>query len=279
MPVKLTSITGEARPGGEISINGTLVNWIEEVIFNDGISVKEFVSKTTTELKVKVPINAQSGILVFKSGGTDPESFASETALTVTLPAVTSLSPASIRVHTGNLTITGTDLDLVTSITFGGDKTVASFESQSATEIVVQVPAGALKGKLTLKQASPVNVVTTTDLVIILPVGTSIAPKPAKPGIDNVTITGTDLDLVKSITLPVSGVMQAANFISQSSTQIVFLLPAGTKSGGVSYTTIHDYTNLIGVTLVVPAPGPPPLTITMFDETPAPGGGDWSWTR
>src|ERR1043165_2605018 len=55
VPVKITSITGEARPGGEISIKGTLVNWIEEVVFNDGISVKDFVSKSTTELKEKVP--------------------------------------------------------------------------------------------------------------------------------------------------------------------------------------------------------------------------------
>ncbi len=255
VPVKITSITAEARPGAEISIKGTLVNWIEEIVFNDGISVTEFVSKSTTELKVKVPINAQSGILIFKSGGTDPESFASETELTGTLPAVTSLSPASVR-HTENLTITGTDLDLVTSITFPGDKTVVAFESQSATEIVVKVPAGALKGKLVLKQASPVSVTTATDLIIILPVGTAVAPKPAKPGVDNLTITGTDLDLVKSLTLPASGVLEASGFISQSPTQIVFLVPDGTKSGGISYTTIHDYTSILGVTIIVPAPGP-----------------------
>ncbi|MEI9922115.1 MAG: IPT/TIG domain-containing protein [Bacteroidota bacterium] len=278
VPVKITSITAEARPGAEISIKGTLVNWIEEIVFNDGISVTEFVSKSTTELKVKVPINAQSGILIFKSGGTDPESFASETELTVTLPAVTSLSPASVR-HTENLTITGTDLDLVTSITFPGDKTVVAFESQSATEIVVKVPAGALKGKLVLKQASPVSVTTATDLIIILPVGTAVAPKPAKPGVDNLTITGTDLDLVKSLTLPASGVLEASGFISQSPTQIVFLVPDGTKSGGISYTTIHDYTSILGVTIIVPAPGPLPLNITMYDETPATGGGDWSWNK
>lgn len=280
VPVVITTITPEARPGGEISIKGTLVNWIEEIVFNDGISVlsKDFTSKTVQELKVKVPLDAQSGFLIFRSGGVKPESFASTEQLKVTLPAVTSIAPASVK-HTGDLTITGTDLDLVTSITFAGDKTVAEFKSQSATEIVVAVPGGALKGKITLKQVSPINVVTTQELTIILPAGTAITPKPAKPGIDNVTITGTNLDLVKQLTLPSSGPLAAANFLTHTETQIVFALPTGTKSGGIIYTTIHDYTSNLGVTLVVPSAGPPPLPIAVFDETIAPGGGDWSWEK
>jgi hypothetical protein len=277
VPVVISSITAEARPGANITISGTLVNWIEEIVFNDGISVTEFVSKSTTELVVTVPENAQTGFLIFKSGGTDPETFASEEELVVTLPVVTSLAPTSAR-HTASVTITGTDLDLVKSILFAGDKSVAVFESQTPTEIVVAVPAGALKGKLTLKQASPIDVVTSQELTIILPVGTAISPKPAIPGTDNITITGTDLDLIKELTLPTSGALAATSFISQSPTQIVFALPVGTKSGGVIYTTIHDYSGNLGVTIVVPAPGPPPLVITMFDETTAPGGGNWSWS-
>lgn len=280
VPVTISSITEVAKPGSEISIKGTLVNWIEEIVFNDGISVTsdEFTSKSPTEIKVIVPINAQSGFLIFKSGGTKPLSFASEAELTLKQPVVSSLSPTSSK-HEDAITLSGTDLDLVTAIIFPGDKTVATFESQSATEIVVKVPVGALKGKLTLKQPSPVNVVTTQELTIILPAGTAIAPKPAKPGVDNVTITGTNLDLVKSFTLPSSGVLDASSFVSQSATEIVFLLPEGTKSGGVIYTTVHGYTSNLGVTIVVPSPGPLPLEISMYDETIAPGGGDWSWNK
>lgn len=280
VPVKITSITGEIRPGAELSIKGTLVNWIEEIIFNDGISVKseEFTSKSPTEIKVIVPVNAQSGFLIFKSGGTKPLSFASETELIVKVPDVTALSPASSK-HEGTITLTGTDLDLVTAIVFPGDKTVATFESKTSTEIVVKVPVGALKGKLTLKQASPVSIVTTQELTIILPAGTAITPKPAKPGVDNVTITGTNLDLVQSFTLPSFGLLEGTQFLTHTETEISFLLPEGTKSGGVIYTTIHGYTNNLGVTIVVPAPGPLPLEITMYDETIAPGGGDWSWNK
>jgi hypothetical protein len=276
VPVVISSITPEARPGANISIKGTLVNWIEEVTFSDEIVVTEFVSKTLNEVVVKVPIEAQTGFLIFGTGGTEPLSFASDEELIVTLPAVTSINPEAVR-HTSNLSITGTDLDLVTSIVFQGDLTVTNFVSQSSTEIVVAVPAGALKGRLTLKQASPVDVVTTQELKIILPIGTAVAPKPAVPGTDNITITGTDLDLVAELTLPSAPTIPATSFISQSTTQIVLAVPVGAKSGGIAYKTIHGYSNNLGVSLIIPAPGPTPLAITLYDETMAPGGGDWSW--
>src|SRR5690606_12067762 len=109
-----------------------------------------------------------------------PLSFVSEEDLIVTLPVVTAMDPTSIK-HTENVTITGTDLDLVTSVIFAGDKTVTAFSSQSETELVVEVPVGALNGKLTLTQESPVDVVTDSELTIILPAGTSVSPTPAVP--------------------------------------------------------------------------------------------------
>src|SRR5690606_18056373 len=46
VPVEITSITEEAKPGTEITIAGSKVNWIEEIVFSDGISVTEFVSSS-----------------------------------------------------------------------------------------------------------------------------------------------------------------------------------------------------------------------------------------
>lgn len=276
VPVVITSITAEAKPGTNITIAGSLVNWIEEVTFNDGVVTTEFVSKSPAEVVLKVPMEAQTGFLIFSTGGTEPLTFASESELTVTLPTVTGINPEAIR-HADNLAITGTDLDLVTAVVFAGDLTVSTFVSQSETEIVVSVPSGALKGTLTLKQASPIDVVSADELSVILPVGTNIAPKPAVPGVDNVTITGTDLDLVAELTLPGSGAIQSSAFVSHTPTQIVLAVPVGAKSGGILYTTIHGYSNNLGATLVVPGAGPSPLAISLYDETLAPGGGDWSW--
>lgn len=278
VPVEITEITEEVRPGGALTIRGELVNWIESVTFSDGLLVEEFVSKSLNEVVVEVPMEAQSGFLVFATGGTEPLSFVSENELNVTLPSVTALNPEAVR-HTGDLTLSGTDLDLVASVIFSGDQEVVAedFTSHSATEIVLTVPAGSEKGVLTLTQASPVNV-ETPELTIVLPVGTEISPVPVAPGSGEATLTGTDLDLVKELILPSSGSVLAENFVSHSATEIVFSVPEGTENGAIGYTTIHDYSAAtLGVNIIVPGEGPPPLPITIYDDELHFSGQDWSW--
>jgi hypothetical protein len=277
--VEIASITTEAKPGTNVTITGSKLNWIEEISFTDELSVTEFVSQSMTELVVTVPMEAETGFLIFKSGGTDPLTFASENELIVSLPKVTAMTPSSVR-HTENLTLTGENLDLVTSIVFGGNKTVTSFVSQSATEIVVTVPAGTVKGKLTLKQASPVDVMTSTDLIITLPAATALTPQPATPGSSSITITGTNLDLVAKLKLAgKAGAIEVpkADFTTHTATQIVLALPANADNGSISYTTIHEYSGLLGVNVIIPGAGPPPLAITLFDDQIYFGGGNWSW--
>lgn len=277
VPVEITSITAEAKPGTNISIKGSLVNWIEEIMFSEEIVVTEFVSKSLDEVVVTVPMEAQSGFLIFRTGGTEPLTFASEAELIVTLPAITEIAPLSVK-HTDNITITGTDLDLVTSVSFSGGKVATEFVSQTETEIVVVVPVGATKGKITLNQASPVSVTSQSEITIILPAATNLTPKPAKPGVDKITITGTNLDLVAKLGFQqVAAMVPAADFDTHTATTIVVLVPAGAKNGAVSYETIHGYTNNLGINLLIPGAGPPPLAITMFDETINFGGGSWSW--
>lgn len=282
VPVVITSITEEAKPGTNITIKGDKLNWIGQITFASDLIVtqEDFVSLSLTELVVTVPMEAQTGYLLFATGGTDPLTFGSEEQLTVTLPAVAAIEPSSAK-HTDVITLEGTDLDLVTSVVFpGGTEVLAeAFTSQSETEIKVAIPSNTVKGKLTLKQHSPVEVITTMELTILLPVGTAATPSPAKPGVDDVTITGTNLDLIAELGLPGAGAVTAASFKSITATQIVFALPSTAKSGGITYTTIHGYSNNLGVTVRVPAPGPPPLPITLYDETLATGGGDWSWNQ
>jgi hypothetical protein len=268
VPVEITAMSGEVKPGTNLTISGNFLNWVKEITFSDDLVVTQFVSQSVSELVVLVPIAAESGFLTFKTGGTEPLTLASSEQLMVSLPAVTEISPASVK-HTDNLTLTGTNLDLVTAIVFGGGTTVSTFESQSESEIVVNVPNTAVKGKLTLKQASPVSVVTTGEVVITLPVGTEITPKPAVPGTDIVTVTGTNLDLVDKLKLAgKTEILEIVNtaFITQSATQIVFALPADADNGGISYTTIHGYSSTLGVAVGIPGAGPPPLDYYIFTD-------------
>jgi hypothetical protein len=279
VPVVISSITAASKPGSNITIKGSKINWIEEVVFRDDVSVTEFVSQTSDELVVTVPMEAETGFLVFKTGGTEPLTFASEEELVLAVPAIADFSPAEVR-HTGTVTITGTDLDLVTALTFAGDKTVFAdeFINHTETEIEVTVPAGSLKGPLTLLLASTVTVVSANDLTIVLPKGTTVSPNPVTPGSESLTINGTDLDLVASLSFPtVVAPVAASAFTTHTPTQIVVPVPLGTKSGGIMFKTIHEFSGSLGVNVTIPGAGPPPLAITLFDEAPGFGGGDWSW--
>jgi hypothetical protein len=275
VPVEITSITAEAKPGTDISIKGSLVNWIESVTFNDGLKVTDFVSKTLDEVVVTVPMEAKTGFLVFVTGGTKPLSFSSVDQLIVTLPTVSALTPESIK-HTENLTITGTDLDLVTSVAFQGGAVVqaSDFVSQSLTDIVVAVPATTTNGKLTLTVPSGVEVVTDQTITIILPNVTALSPSDPSAQIAGATLTmtGTDLDLVASIKFP--GVDAPITDFTKTSTQIDVVIPNGVMGGTIILTTIHDFT----VPVTVAFGNQLTLLATIFDDAPhSPFGKGGGW--
>src|SRR4030095_2720959 len=225
----VASITAQARPGENITITGNYLNWVDRITFNRDKLVQTFVSKSLTQLVVKVPDDAQSGPLVVHFGGTDSAEVQSADTLKVTLPIATSFSPNPVKPGS-NVTITGTDLDLAKKVILTGvSSPLTNFVSQSATQLVVAVPATAKKGKVILEAASGVQSASANDLDIVLPVSSSLAPNPINLG-DNLTITGTDLDLVKKVVF--SGVAApVTSFVSQSATQLVVKVPAGVRDG------------------------------------------------
>jgi hypothetical protein len=166
VPVTITSVTASARPEDNITITGTYMNWIKEIWFTKDILVRDsdFVSKSLTELVVKVPLRARTGSLLFNTGGTDPLSIVSENDLEVVLPSIIGFSPIPLE-HGGDLTITGTDLDLTEGILFKGlSGPVTDFVSKSATEIVVTVPQSANRGIITLVAYSGIAVASIEKL-------------------------------------------------------------------------------------------------------------------
>jgi hypothetical protein len=228
----VTSFTPQARPGENVTITGTYLNWVDRITFSRDKTVTTFVSKTQTQLVVKIPDDAETGPLILHYTGTDSNFVQTADTLKVKLPLTTSMSPNPVKPLT-NVTITGTDLDLAKKVIFTGvSAPVTTFVSQSATQLVVKVPETAKKGKLTLEAASGVKSTSANDLDIVLPVSTALSPNPISLAA-NLTITGTDLDLVKKVIF--SGVAPAVTtFVSQSTTQLVVKVPAGARDGKVS---------------------------------------------
>ena len=167
--VTITSVTDSVRPGDNITITGQYVNWITEVWFSKDLVVRDsnFVSKSLNQIVVKVPKTAQTGPLVINTGGTKPLSITPDKALKVILPSISGLDPIPVA-RGGNLTITGTNLDLAMGVLFNGvADTVKTFVSQSATQLVVQVPLHAAKGPLTLVAYSQLPVFSAASVKLV----------------------------------------------------------------------------------------------------------------
>ncbi len=167
--IDIATVSAEVRPGGTITITGEYVNWITEVWFPEEVVADEIVSKSVTEIVFTVPMEAQSGPLVFVYGGTEPDAIDSEDEVIVTLPKITSFAPTTVE-RGDEITITGEDLDLAEGVLFkGSDTPVTEFVEHTATQIKVLVPDYTNKGKISLVAFSGVKVESTDVLVIPLP--------------------------------------------------------------------------------------------------------------
>ncbi len=275
VPFIITSITPEVKPGQNLTIKGQYLNWVESVVFTDALTVTEFVSRTLTTLVVKVPLNAKTGPIQISGGGTEPYPFKSEGDIKMTLPMITMFSPTSVK-HNELLTITGTDLDLAKSITFPNSSPILGFESQTATTIVIRVPKTAKDGKLKLTALSDVVTESPTPITITLPMITAVAPTPVAIA-DNLTLTGTNLDLVKEVIIP-GAAAPTTVFVSQSATKIVLKVPVGSFNGAIKLKTIFDFVVETSGKIVIAGLTDIPLSRVIFDDALQNGFANWSWS-
>lgn len=199
-PISIASFSPEIiKAGQELTITGDYLNLVKSVIFTDGISVDSttFISKSRSQIKLIVPAAAQTGKISVSNGKENPIIVVSTASLSVKLPVLTTFLPNPVKAGT-NLTITGTDLDLVKTVTLGGNQIVTLFVSQTATQLVLKIPNTTQDDTIRLITASSVKVKSLTKLVMVIPTLT-VAPTTVKNG-GKITVTGTDIDLITGAT-------------------------------------------------------------------------------
>ena len=185
------------KAGTLLTIPGTDVDLVASVKFAGGTSVaaEDFKSVSKKEIKLMVPDNAQDGIITATSyAGIE---IPSTGALTMLLPAVSGVASETSFKAGSEVTISGTDLDLVTGVTFSADKAATFTYSDNA--IKATIPSDAVDGAITLTCAST-KTVATDPVTLLKPTVTGFTPASVVAGSD-LTITGTDLDLAATVKL------------------------------------------------------------------------------
>jgi hypothetical protein len=177
------------------------------------------------------------------------------------------------------IAIAGTDLDLTKKVLFTGTSTpVTAFVSQSATQLVVKVPAQTMKGKITLVPASGVQSVSSGDLDVVLPSITTMSPNPIDTGA-NLTITGANLNLVTSVSF-VGVANPVATFVSQSAAQLIVKVPFGTLKGKLTLGVLNSTLTVQTANDLDINGGLPPLAdfpYPIYTDELDNGFQNWSW--
>lgn len=233
-PITIDAVTPAEKivPGSQITIKGDYVYNIASVTFEVGqlVNAVDFVKCERRELVINVPMGAVAGTAVF----TDGADWVEKIDLDIVGATYESISATSTDFGQ-ELTITGTYLQLVEKVIFGGNVQAEDFVvAADGKSIKVNVPADATPGAITLAQYSLVNL--TTD-EIELPV---IAVEDVNPKTDlqagmTVTVTGTLLDRVKSITTGGNKVVTDFN-VNAAGTEITFIAPEGMSDGKIILT-------------------------------------------
>lgn len=179
------------KAGETVKITGKHFQYVETLRLPGAGTVEFTRNAANTEISFALPATAQDGeaVLVAKSG-VEVVAGKYETVVPTGLAA----APQPVKAG-ATLTITGKDLDLVTGIELAGS-VWAEYTMQDDGSITFPMPATANEGDAVLHIANGKSV--TVAYTLVKPVVAAL-PESASAG-SEMTITGTDLDLVNSVT-------------------------------------------------------------------------------
>ncbi len=239
----VTSFKADRFKSGEtITIVGTRFDLVKAVRFynagGEEVDVTEFtLSDDGTTITLTQPAEAaQAAVMLVQKSDVEVEACTADD-FAVVVP--TELEIASETVKNGNsLTISGNDLDLVTGVTFASEVDGGSFTiDDSGNLVIASIPSTAVTGDLTLSMANGMTV--TVSYTLVTPTVTEYSSSPVNAG-TTLTITGTDLDLVSTVTF--NGSEEAVTPTSISATEIVLTVAMDATSGAVTLNLINGAT-------------------------------------
>jgi len=215
-----------------MTITGTDLDLTKEITFPGGTKVITFESIETGKIVVKVPANSQDGVI--KLGMASLVEVSSTPTVTMLSPTISSIAPNPAKTG-GLITVKGKDLDLVTSVTFGGNKPGTIQSERSASEMQVRVPADATASTVSFGTAANKSVTSSEALSLVKPSISSITPTDIQVS-KELIINGSDLDIVAKVKFSGGKEVDVKN---ATASQIKVIVPVATTSGAITLVAIN----------------------------------------
>ncbi len=235
------------KPGAVLTITGKDLDLVSMVEFGGGKIIPAFtLSSDGTKINITVPEDAQEGIIkLIAKSGVYVEGIAD---LKLVMPSNLAVVPTTVK-NKETMTISGTNLDLVSSVMFGDLE--AEILEKSATKIILTVPETASAKTATLNTLSTMTV-ETPEFAYVVPTIKTMTPETIMAGTD-LTITGTNLDLVKQARF--TGSSKIVDITPAPATSMIVTVPTDALTGVVTLITMN------GTEVVSSSP----LTVTAAD--------------
>ena len=224
VPTQLVATPNPVKNGAELTITGKDMDLITGIAFPNA-ATSQLNKVETTKVTSTVPEDAQEGDITLSLANGKTVTV----AYTLVKPTVASCTPAAITAGDKTL-IKGTDLDLVSSITFPGDVEQTVEVKGTANTLGVTVPAACAGTgfKLNLKNGTIIEVKDMLSIKAATdPAIASINPGEAVAG-SNITITGKNFQNIQNIYI---GSYKVNRYTSRTNTEIVCQVPANAEAG------------------------------------------------
>lgn len=258
------NLNGEV--GSVLTIEGDYLNLMWGVIFNGGYTVTDLIEHTRYKLSVKIPKEAASGKIILTNLAELPTELEANDEITIKLPEVP--TPVAANQKAGSsMTITGIALDQIQTVQLAGGVTIAEEDITRAadgTSLSFAIPAAAKDGDITLVTYSGQKIAAGT-LTTVAPSGLAVAGT-VKNGLA-MTVTGTDMDLVKSVSFANAGAYDG-NLDVAADKVIIAKVPEKAQDGNLTLTMENGKEVTVAYTLVKPTvTSADPASITAGEET------------
>ena len=235
--------------GDIVTIKGDYLNLMHGVVFveKDTVKEEEFIAHDRYTIKVKIPVEARTGIITLTDMIKDGSSLETKEELTINTPEPTPIKDRNIKASE-ILSIKGSSFDQIASVKFeGATVNAADFKSQSTTEITVAVPVKATDGTFYVVTKSGVEV-PVGNIITVVPTQLVATPNPVKNG-GELTITGKDMDLITGIAFPNA---KESKLNKIETTKVTSTVPEDAQEGDITLSLDNGKTVTVAYKLVKP---------------------------
>lgn len=232
-----------------VTIKGDYLNLMHGVVFveKDTVKEEEFIAHDRYTIKVKIPVEARTGIITLTDMIKDGSSLETKEELTINTPEPTPIKDRNIKAGE-ILSIKGSSFDQIASVKFeGATVNAADFKSQSTTEITVAVPVKATDGTFYVVTKSGVEV-PVGNIITVVPTQLVATPNPVKNG-GELTITGKDMDLITGIAFPNA---KESKLNKIETTKVTSTVPEDAQEGDITLSLDNGKTVTVAYKLVKP---------------------------